>query len=87
MFNMNWQHLYHCKGNSRYFTIEKLCSSPAICGHSFGGATTCLALAKDSRFRVGIALDAWMFPLKEEEIGADLEQPLFFINAGRRTVC
>ena len=60
----------------------KIYSSPAICGHSFGGATTCLALAKDSRFRVGIALDAWMFPLKEEEIGAGLEQPLFFINAG-----
>jgi len=68
------------------FNLERLkgimdLSSPAICGHSFGGATTCLALAKDSRFRVGIALDAWMFPLKEEDIGADLEQPLFFINA------
>jgi len=56
-------------------------SRPAICGHSFGGATTCLALAKDSRFRVGIALDAWMFPLKDEEIAANLDQPLYFINA------
>ena len=59
-----------------------ICSSPAICGHSFGGATTCLALAKDSRFRVGIALDAWMFPLKDEEIGGVCQQPLYFINAG-----
>ena len=64
----------------------KLFPSPAICGHSFGGATTCLTLAKDSRFRMGIALDAWMFPLKEEhEIGKGCEQPLFFINAGMLT--
>ncbi len=56
-------------------------SSPAVCGHSFGGATTCMALASDDRFKLGIALDAWMFPIKEEPIGAGVKQPLYFLSA------
>nr|KAF6507251.1 phospholipase A2 group VII [Rousettus aegyptiacus] len=52
----------------------------AIMGHSFGAATTIQALHDDQRFRCGIAVDAWMFPLREEVLSR-FSQPLFFINA------
>ncbi|XP_039710310.1 platelet-activating factor acetylhydrolase isoform X1 [Pteropus medius] len=52
----------------------------AIIGHSFGGATSIQALHDDQRFRCGIALDAWMFPLHEEVL-SHFSQPLFFINS------
>ncbi|XP_071451361.1 platelet-activating factor acetylhydrolase 2, cytoplasmic-like [Hetaerina americana] len=57
-------------------------SKAVIIGHSFGGATTLLSLAKEPRLRIGIALDAWMYPVKRV---ADLPlrlptQPLLFIN-------
>ena len=51
-------------------------------GHSMGGATTVLSLANDARFIGGIALDAWLFPLRDEidlntKIGA---KPLMFLS-------
>lgn len=53
----------------------------AILGHSFGGATTIATLSKDSRFRVGIALDSWMYPL-EKNIYKNLPPvPFLFVNA------
>ncbi|TNM95196.1 platelet-activating factor acetylhydrolase isoform X1 [Takifugu flavidus] len=52
----------------------------AIVGHSFGGATVVKALSKEERFKCGIALDAWMFPL-EDETFPRVKQPLFFINS------
>ncbi|XP_075209992.1 platelet-activating factor acetylhydrolase-like [Lycorma delicatula] len=54
-------------------------SSACMMGHSFGAATSLYNLAEDHRFKVGVILDAWMFPLKEEK---DLEvtQPLLFVN-------
>ncbi|XP_036861719.2 platelet-activating factor acetylhydrolase isoform X2 [Manis javanica] len=54
----------------------------AIIGHSFGGATVIQALSKDQRFRCGIALDAWMFPVGDE-VCSRIPQPLFFINSER----
>ncbi|XP_004674080.1 PREDICTED: platelet-activating factor acetylhydrolase [Condylura cristata] len=54
----------------------------AIIGHSFGGATVLQALSEDQRFRCGIALDAWMFPLGDE-VYSRIPQPLFFINSER----
>nr|XP_039323533.1 platelet-activating factor acetylhydrolase isoform X2 [Saimiri boliviensis boliviensis] len=52
----------------------------AVIGHSFGGATVIQTLSEDQRFRCGIALDAWMFPLGEE-VYSRIPQPLFFINS------
>ncbi|XP_058932534.1 platelet-activating factor acetylhydrolase isoform X1 [Kogia breviceps] len=54
----------------------------AVIGHSFGGATVIQSLSEDQRFRCGIALDAWMFPLSDE-IYSRIPQPLFFINSER----
>ncbi|XP_034999289.1 platelet-activating factor acetylhydrolase isoform X1 [Hippoglossus stenolepis] len=56
-----------------------LCRIAAI-GHSFGGATVIETLCKDVKFKCGVALDAWMFPL-DEEIFPRVRQPLFFINS------
>ncbi|XP_064196368.1 platelet-activating factor acetylhydrolase isoform X1 [Anguilla rostrata] len=52
----------------------------AIMGHSFGGATVIESLCKELRFKCGIALDSWMFPL-DEEIFPRVKQPILFINS------
>ncbi|XP_073688806.1 platelet-activating factor acetylhydrolase-like [Garra rufa] len=52
----------------------------AIMGHSFGGATVIESLCKDVKFKCGVALDTWMFPL-DEEIFPGVKQPIFFINS------
>ncbi|KFO36219.1 platelet-activating factor acetylhydrolase [Fukomys damarensis] len=54
----------------------------AIIGHSFGGSTAIQVLSEDQRFRCGIALDPWMFPVGEE-VYSKIPQPLFFINSER----
>nr|XP_045012550.1 platelet-activating factor acetylhydrolase [Jaculus jaculus]XP_045012551.1 platelet-activating factor acetylhydrolase [Jaculus jaculus] len=67
------------------FDVEQLKGSVdrkrvAIMGHSFGGATVIQALSGEQRFRCGVALDAWMFPVRDE-VYASISQPLFFINS------
>lgn len=57
-------------------------SSPIIAGHSFGSATLLRTLAADKRFKVGLAMDAWMWPLKDEiELAKNVAQPVLFINS------
>jgi len=53
-------------------------SNPILTGHSFGGATSLLALQEDPRFKRGIVLDSWLFPLRDEVFQP--QQPLVFIN-------
>jgi len=57
-------------------------SKVMVGGHSFGGATTVLALAKDSRFKGAVALDTWMFPIREEEalFSSPPASKLLFVN-------
>ena len=55
-------------------------TKPIIAGHSFGGATTLLTLAEDTRFKAGIALDAWLFPVKDMSLSDTVKQPILFIN-------
>ncbi|XP_066962919.1 platelet-activating factor acetylhydrolase-like isoform X4 [Macrobrachium rosenbergii] len=69
------------------FDLQQLCgrldlTMPIMSGHSFGGGTTICTLSKDKRFKVGVALDPWMFPLKDEvdEICSALTQPLLCIS-------
>ncbi|XP_048203618.1 platelet-activating factor acetylhydrolase isoform X2 [Perognathus longimembris pacificus] len=54
----------------------------AAIGHSFGGATIIQTLSEDHRFRCGIALDPWMFPVSDD-LYSKISQPLFFINSER----
>ena len=49
-------------------------------GHSMGGATTVLSLATDTRFKIGVALDSWMFPLREEKLNYSSPGNLLFVN-------
>lgn len=53
-------------------------SSISMMGHSFGGATSMLAMSQDDRLKCGVILDGWMFPIKEENLV--IEKPLIFIN-------
>ncbi|XP_046657429.1 platelet-activating factor acetylhydrolase-like [Daphnia pulicaria] len=57
-------------------------SSPTIAGHSFGSTTVLRTLNADKRFKIGLAMDAWMWPLRDEpELAKSVEQPLLFINS------
>ena len=55
----------------------------AIAGHSFGGATVMATLADDHRFKVGVGLDVWTFPLNDD-IYQKLQRnvPILFVNTG-----
>lgn len=54
----------------------------AVIGHSFGGATVIQTLSEDQRFKCGVALDPWMYPVSEE-LHSKIPQPLFFINSAQ----
>jgi len=52
----------------------------ALIGHSFGGATSLLTLSRDHRFNMGVLMDPWMFPIRDEVLTPQVKQPLLFIN-------
>ncbi|CAH1714905.1 platelet-activating factor acetylhydrolase-like isoform X1 [Aphis gossypii] len=54
--------------------VNKIISS----GFSFGGTTAIYNASQDSRYKVAIILDGWMFPLKSEPI--NILQPILFVN-------
>ena len=56
-------------------------SHPVMIGHSFGGATALLALHSDPRFKVGIILDGWLFPLSKMNDLKIRNQNVMFVNA------
>jgi len=67
-----------CEFDLSMFQTRLDLSSPVLAGHSFGGATTLLGLSKDQRFKQGLVLDGWLFPLRDHQLSP--AQPLVFIN-------
>ncbi|KAL3272682.1 hypothetical protein HHI36_014146 [Cryptolaemus montrouzieri] len=49
-------------------------------GHSFGGASALLTLARRPELRLGVLLDPWMFSIKDDKLYEQIKQPLIFIN-------
>ncbi|XP_070552014.1 platelet-activating factor acetylhydrolase-like [Ptychodera flava] len=58
-------------------------SRAVVMGHSFGGSTTVQSLFQDRRFRCGIGLDSWIFPIDVGAVTDKIQQPLLFINDER----
>jgi len=56
-------------------------SKPIMTGHSFGGATTLLALHSDPRFKAGIVLDGWLYPLRDMKNLNLGNRSVMFVNA------
>lgn len=55
-------------------------SKAIIMGHSYGGATAIMTCSAELRFRLGICLDAWMYPIYKENFDL-VTQPICFINS------
>ncbi len=51
-----------------------------VFGHSYGGATSIMAGASDTRIDAVIALDGWMLPIPEDKIDAGLKQPFLYLG-------
>ncbi len=54
-------------------------SRPVMAGHSFGGVTTLLALRSDPRFKLGVSLDPWLFPLRDEDL-REVPRPVMVVS-------
>jgi len=54
---------------------------PFIAGQSFGGSSVILTLLNDDRFKAGVSMDPWMYPVKTENILQNVSKPLLFINS------
>ncbi|XP_023326977.1 platelet-activating factor acetylhydrolase [Eurytemora carolleeae] len=50
-----------------------------IAGHCMGGCTTIRTLSLDARFKGGVAIDSWMYPVRKDEIDFD-KKKLLFVN-------
>ncbi len=51
-----------------------------IFGHSYGGATSIIALDQDDRIDTAIALDGWILPIRPELIDKGLHKPFLYIG-------
>ncbi|VEN59171.1 unnamed protein product [Callosobruchus maculatus] len=54
--------------------------SLTIMGHSFGAATAIYTAALRSEIKQCIAMDPWMFPIKDENLHEKVKQPILFVN-------
>jgi len=68
-------------GDLKMFKDSMDVTNPAMVGHSFGGATTLMALGAEEKFKLGIVLDGWLFPLRDnEKLVEKVTQPVMFVN-------
>ena len=51
-----------------------------VFGHSFGGTTALMLLAKDDRVTKALALDGWMVPVPREVISAGTKKPFYYLG-------
>lgn len=65
----------------RQFKESMNIEHPFIAGQSFGGSSIILTLLQDNRFKAGVSMDPWMYPLKNDNILRSVSQPLLFINS------
>lgn len=51
-----------------------------VMGHSFGAATALATTSKAPSIKQCIALDPWMYPIKDDNLEEKIDKPLLFIN-------
>ena len=54
-----------------------------VFGHSFGGATSIMALDRDPRLRAAVVLDGWMVPVPEAVIDSGATKPILYVGQER----
>lgn len=54
-----------------------------VFGHSFGGATSIMALDRDPRLRAAVVLDGWMVPVPEAVIDSGAAKPILYLGQER----
>ncbi|KAL1465269.1 hypothetical protein WDU94_004852 [Cyamophila willieti] len=73
------RNILSCKLSLDVFKDNLDFTNLCMMGHSFGGATSLLTLDSDPRLKMGVILDGWMFPIKNEVLS--IPQPLLFLNS------
>ncbi|KAK7868532.1 hypothetical protein R5R35_004815 [Gryllus longicercus] len=75
------ENLMNCQFKLSQFKGRLDFSKLVMMGHSFGGGTAVRTMGNDSRFKAGIILDAWVFPIKEDaDLPSEITAPMMFIN-------
>lgn len=75
-------HIATLQASQDKFWLQADLNRVGIFGHSYGGATSIMAAATDSRIKAIAALDGWMLPIPQGTINAGLNVPFLYI--GRR---
>lgn len=72
--------IYDQNSNLSQFKGNLLFKKTAVMGHSQGGSSALVALAKDDRIKVAVAHDPWMLAVDDKYLKIKVDKPIIFIN-------
>lgn len=72
--------IYDKNSNLSQFKGKLLLQSTAVMGHSQGGSSALVALAKDNRIKMAVTQDPWMLAVDDKYLKVKIDKPIIFIN-------